>query len=141
MRDSPPAVLRPTVRRGPRRGHAEQIVLALPTADIQASEQMLQAYTNGFGSLPEVREVIHQSPRRGKRFCRDLAFMTIRYVRGVKADQAMKLARRTVTRLQSRFSRLTPEVRQERRIRKRAKRQALRLHRQANEIQRKLSPA
>jgi hypothetical protein len=145
--DSPSVVPRPTVHEGPPRGRAAQIVLALPAHDPQVGnepltisdseivQELFATYAPKIGSLPEVKEVIQASPRRGKRSSRELVFMTIRFVKGIKTEEAEKIIRKIITATRSRINRLTPAVRQKRREHHRAKREARRLRRQSIKLQ------
>lgn len=141
MDDLPPVGLRPAVHRGPRRGHAEQIVLALPANAPVDEGVMFRAYASDFGELPEVEEVIPESPRRGKRKSRELVFMTIRFVRGITADKAKKIGKRTVKNRYERFMRVTPAVRLERAAHKCNKRFDEKRRSGANRLERTLRPA
>ena len=136
LNDLPPVGLRPAVHRGPRRGHTEQVLLASPAEDAAAAQALFNTYADTVRGLPEVKEVIFGSPRRGKRKCRESAFMTIRFVRGISATKAVKLIKRTVTRLTC----ITPAVRRERTERKRAKRIQQRQRLQAARLHRLLGP-
>jgi hypothetical protein len=147
----PPSVVpRPTVRKGPPRGRAAQIVLVLPApdpkvvnellpiSDPEIVEQLFATYAPKIGHRPEVKEVIQGSPRRGKRSSRELVFMTIRFVKGIKPDEAEKLVKKIVSATRSRINRLTPAVRGKRREHHRAKRKEARLRRQTLRLQRLL---
>jgi hypothetical protein len=121
---SPADMLQPTVRRGPRRGHDEQIILIMPQAKDPVSERLLRALTNELGKLPEVREVIPSttSPQRGAESSRELVEVVIRFVRRIKPDEAERLVRRTLKMMRFRWKRLSsPVLRAERRDRERAK--------------------
>ena len=141
MNDLPPVGLRPAVHRGPRRGRTEQVLLASPAEDKDAAKALFNTYADEVREHPAVKEVIFGSPRRGKRKCRESAFMTVRFVRGISASQAVKLIKRIVAHRFQRLSSLTPAVRQERSERKRAKRAQQRQRLQGAKLERLLGPA
>ena len=141
MDDLPTVGFRPAVHRGPRRGHAPQVMLATPATGAISAEDMFNAYANEISELPEVREVIQGSPRRGKRRCRESVFMIIRFARGVSVKKAVRLIEQTViSRLKRYYENHTPEVKEERRARRCAKRAEKRRRRETQHIERWLSP-
>jgi hypothetical protein len=128
----------PTVRRGPRRGRKSQVYVALARPVDQASEFLYKELPNELGKLPEVKEVVSESPQDdGKASRREPIELVVRFIKRIKPDAAERLVKKAIARVKTRAKRLTSSaLRAERREHHRAKRDQQRSRRRVNNLER-----
>lgn len=127
----------PTVQRGPRRGHKSQVYVAMAWPEDQTSEFLFKELPNELGKLPEVKEVVSESPQNDGNSRREPIELVVRFIKRIKPDAAERLVKKAIARVKARAKRLTSSaLRAERREHHRAKRDQQRSRKRVKALER-----